>query len=552
MRPGILSSAGCQPYNTHEDHDFSHSEQVSSKPTPYNDTHNHGRTASPATTTEDVPEDLQCLEEKHGISNGEAAPFSSFGTESASQNILLEADPFHNRARNYSEDGSDYSNDSASITDVIAAAEAITGAHDEKLEDRDCDLDLDTGGKETDIISAAMEESDTGIQRHQNQELQASPVPGGEAKSDVASNLVLVAGTQNGQTEGELEYDTGQVPDIGKVSLDEGQNQNLQSKSQLDSIAESKPPDKESATQDALGLDGVSTNEPLSTTTVPVDPVNFETQPVDDSDGDVRVIRRDSDPRTEDSRMDETQPVADHKFDEGTDTSSETTAAVPSNVDATGDYSAKSTGGANCISEFVCDDGSAPSSHKDGNVGSGEAAANWELPSAENYMHTPDNNVKEESELLSVHHTDLETQYPEQVMANMIHDRSNSVSGEADFAEEGASANVIDVEVEAEPVNEQNRTKVKHVGFVLPPTVVLQSNTPTARRISSGESGLGIVPPLWVPDSVASHCMNCGVKFGVIKRKHHCRACGKVMLMIASSYLAQTGHHKKKFSVSLG
>ena len=49
-----------------------------------------------------------------------------------------------------------------------------------------------------------------------------------------------------------------------------------------------------------------------------------------------------------------------------------------------------------------------------------------------------------------------------------------------------------------------------------------------ARRISSGESCLGKVPPIWVPDSVATHCMNCGVKFSVIKRRHHCRACGKV------------------------
>ena len=49
-----------------------------------------------------------------------------------------------------------------------------------------------------------------------------------------------------------------------------------------------------------------------------------------------------------------------------------------------------------------------------------------------------------------------------------------------------------------------------------------------ARRISSGEACLGKVPPIWVPDSVATHCMNCGVKFSVIKRRHHCRACGKV------------------------
>lgn len=49
-----------------------------------------------------------------------------------------------------------------------------------------------------------------------------------------------------------------------------------------------------------------------------------------------------------------------------------------------------------------------------------------------------------------------------------------------------------------------------------------------AQRITSGEANLGKVPPIWVPDSVATHCMNCGLKFSVIRRRHHCRACGKV------------------------
>ena len=49
-----------------------------------------------------------------------------------------------------------------------------------------------------------------------------------------------------------------------------------------------------------------------------------------------------------------------------------------------------------------------------------------------------------------------------------------------------------------------------------------------AQRITSGEANLGKVPPIWVPDSVATHCMNCGLKFSVLRRRHHCRACGKV------------------------
>ncbi|KYM98560.1 Zinc finger FYVE domain-containing protein 9 [Cyphomyrmex costatus] len=40
---------------------------------------------------------------------------------------------------------------------------------------------------------------------------------------------------------------------------------------------------------------------------------------------------------------------------------------------------------------------------------------------------------------------------------------------------------------------------------------------------------LGKQPPFWVPDSDAPSCMLCDVKFTVLKRRHHCRACGKVL-----------------------
>ncbi|CAL9689600.1 unnamed protein product [Knipowitschia caucasica] len=39
---------------------------------------------------------------------------------------------------------------------------------------------------------------------------------------------------------------------------------------------------------------------------------------------------------------------------------------------------------------------------------------------------------------------------------------------------------------------------------------------------------LGEVAPVWVPDSQAPVCMKCDVKFTFTKRRHHCRACGKV------------------------
>lgn len=47
--------------------------------------------------------------------------------------------------------------------------------------------------------------------------------------------------------------------------------------------------------------------------------------------------------------------------------------------------------------------------------------------------------------------------------------------------------------------------------------------------LSTDESRLGKEPPFWVPDADAPCCMLCDFKFTVIKRRHHCRACGKVL-----------------------
>lgn len=47
-----------------------------------------------------------------------------------------------------------------------------------------------------------------------------------------------------------------------------------------------------------------------------------------------------------------------------------------------------------------------------------------------------------------------------------------------------------------------------------------------------GTGSLGEVAPVWVPDSQAPVCMKCDVKFTFTKRRHHCRACGKVSAVL--------------------
>lgn len=37
-------------------------------------------------------------------------------------------------------------------------------------------------------------------------------------------------------------------------------------------------------------------------------------------------------------------------------------------------------------------------------------------------------------------------------------------------------------------------------------------------------------PPPWVPDVMAPRCMTCEAVFTLVRRRHHCRNCGKVTL----------------------
>ncbi|XP_048383045.1 lateral signaling target protein 2 homolog isoform X1 [Stegostoma tigrinum] len=45
-------------------------------------------------------------------------------------------------------------------------------------------------------------------------------------------------------------------------------------------------------------------------------------------------------------------------------------------------------------------------------------------------------------------------------------------------------------------------------------------------------------PPEWVPDEVCSYCTACKAPFTVIRRKHHCRSCGKIFCSRCSSHSA--------------
>ncbi|KAM9385829.1 zinc finger FYVE domain-containing protein 9 [Pholidichthys leucotaenia] len=59
-------------------------------------------------------------------------------------------------------------------------------------------------------------------------------------------------------------------------------------------------------------------------------------------------------------------------------------------------------------------------------------------------------------------------------------------------------------------------------------------------------SDLGEVAPVWVPDAEAQVCMKCGIKFTFTKRRHHCRACGKVFCALCSNLKFRLTHLEGK------
>ncbi|KFM81824.1 Zinc finger FYVE domain-containing protein 9, partial [Stegodyphus mimosarum] len=60
------------------------------------------------------------------------------------------------------------------------------------------------------------------------------------------------------------------------------------------------------------------------------------------------------------------------------------------------------------------------------------------------------------------------------------------------------------------------------------------------------QSSLGTVKPFWIPDAEAPNCMHCGIKFTVIKRRHHCRACGKVLCSRCCNQKARLAYLNKE------
>ena len=58
-------------------------------------------------------------------------------------------------------------------------------------------------------------------------------------------------------------------------------------------------------------------------------------------------------------------------------------------------------------------------------------------------------------------------------------------------------------------------------------------------NLTDEERMLGLLKPIWIPDEEASQCMNCTQRFTVLRRRHHCRACGRVLCAACCSSRAR-------------
>lgn len=61
-------------------------------------------------------------------------------------------------------------------------------------------------------------------------------------------------------------------------------------------------------------------------------------------------------------------------------------------------------------------------------------------------------------------------------------------------------------------------------------------------------SPLGSKAPIWIPDTRATMCMICTSEFTLTWRRHHCRACGKIVCQACSSNKYGLGYLKRQLA----
>ncbi|XP_010765302.1 lateral signaling target protein 2 homolog isoform X2 [Notothenia coriiceps] len=132
--------------------------------------------------------------------------------------------------------------------------------------------------------------------------------------------------------------------------------------------------------------------------------------------------------------------------------------------------------------------------------------------------------------------------------SDLIHRLFVCISGVADQLQTNYASDLRSIlktlfEVMATKCEEGDDDNHKKAGPVLR-NAVLEDCALCQETISSSElaakarEGQFEDPPDWVPDEVCNSCIACKAPFTVIRRKHHCRSCGKIFCSRCSSHSA--------------
>lgn len=116
-------------------------------------------------------------------------------------------------------------------------------------------------------------------------------------------------------------------------------------------------------------------------------------------------------------------------------------------------------------------------------------------------------------------------QYKQDIKATT--DMNQPTNDAEEVQENQQSVDLIPVE-ESSNVSTTEPTDVPEEGAESVPELEDRVTIEEQPSVSSDKSWLGKEAPLWIPDSEAMTCLHCDMKFTMLKRRHHCRACGLV------------------------
>uniref|UniRef100_L7M207 Putative zinc finger fyve domain protein n=1 Tax=Rhipicephalus pulchellus TaxID=72859 RepID=L7M207_RHIPC len=95
----------------------------------------------------------------------------------------------------------------------------------------------------------------------------------------------------------------------------------------------------------------------------------------------------------------------------------------------------------------------------------------------------------------------------------------------------------VELEEEGDQRGSSGRRSVDSAEEVLPDELSLELSSESGHRGS----------PVWMPDEFTSNCMDCNAHFTLLRRRHHCRRCGKIFCSRCSAHsitLPRYGHYK--------